>query len=163
MGSYATVSELKTRFADDEEVAFLTDSEASGSPDSDVLDDCLESAESDINCRIGKLYKTGAGLVALLTGTGGSESIAMLRRKTLDIAEYYLLLRNPSQAEQKKEQYLRALELFDKIGDGTFVLSGAITPPSTVGRDPLAYWSGSDRDLTDVDTRLISRETASGL
>ena len=157
MGNYASQAELKTRFDGDAEIAYLTDTEESGTPDTGVLDDCLESAEADINSRIGKRYKTP------VTVSGNTELAALLKRKTLDLAEYYLLLRGPSVSDQKEKQAERIWAWADKVSDGTFVLSGAETPTSTTSRDPLAQWTGSDRDLTDVETRIFSRETMSGL
>lgn len=157
MGNYASQAELKDRFADDTEVAYLTDTESTGTPDTTVLDDCIENAEGEINSRIGKRYATP------VTVSGNTELTALLKRKTLDLAEYFLLMRGPQVSEEKAKRHDRVLEWADKIADGTFVLSGASTPASTASRDPLASWTGADRDLTDVDTRIFSRETMSGL
>jgi phage gp36-like protein len=148
---------LKTRFDGDAEVAYLTDTEETGTPDTGVLDDCIESAEADINSRIGKRYATPVVI------TANTELTALLKRKTLDLAEYYLLARGPSISDQKEKQALRVYEWADAVASGKFILSGAVTPPSTASRAPLASWSGSDRDLTDVDTRIFSRATMSGL
>jgi phage gp36-like protein len=157
MGNYATQAELKARFDGDAEVAYLTDTEETGIPDTGVLDDCIESAEADINSRIGKRYATPVVV------TGNVELTALLKRKALDLAEYYLLVRSPSISDQKEKQAERAWEWAAKVADGTFVLSGAATPPSTASRAPLATWTGSDRDLTDVTTRIFSRETMAAL
>lgn len=159
MGNYATVAELRLRFADGDEIDYLTDTEVSQDPDDEasVLDDCIENAEGEINSRIGKQYATP------VTVSGNTELTALLKRKTLDLAEYFLLLRGPSVSEEKERRHDRVLEWADKVGDGTYVLSGASTPASTASRDPLAQWSGSDRDLTDVETRIFSRETMSSL
>lgn len=157
VGNYATQAELKARFDGDAEVAYLTDTEETLTPDTAVLDDCIEAAEADINSRIGKRYATPVVV------TGNTELTALLKRKTLDLAEVFLLMRGPSVSEQKEKQSERVMEWASKVAAGTFVLSGAATPPSTTSRDPLAYWSGSNRDLTDVETRIFSRETMSGL
>ena len=157
MGNYVSQAELKTRFDGDAEIAYLTDTEETGTPDTAVLDDCIESAEADINSRIGKRYATPVVIAA------NTELTALLKRKTLDLAEYYLLARGPSVSEQKEKQALRVYEWADAVSEGKFVLSGAVTPPSTASRDPLASWTGSDRDLSDVDTRIFSRETQSAL
>ena len=157
MGNYVSQAQLKSRFDGDAEVAFLTDTEETGTPDTGVLDDCIESAEADINSRIGKRYATP------VTIAGNTELTALLTRKTLDLAEYYLLARGPSVSDQKEKQALRVYEWADAVAKGEFVLSGAVTPTSTASRDPLASWSGSDRDLDDVDTRIFSRETQSAL
>ena len=157
MGNYVSQAELKSRFDGDAEVAFLTDTEETGVPDTGVLDDCIEAAEADINSRIGKRYKTPVVI------SGNTELTALLKRKTLDLAEYYLLARGPSVSDQKEKQALRVYEWANAVSKGEFILSGAVTPPSTTSRDPLASWTGSDRDLSDVPTRIFSRETMDAL
>lgn len=157
MGNYLSQAELKARFADDTEVAYLTDTESTGTPSTTVLDDCIENAEGEINSRIGKRYLTPVVV------SGNTELTALLKRKTGDLAEYFLLLRGPQVSVEKEKRADRVLEWAAFVADGTFVLSGAVTPTSTASRAPLASWTGSDRDLTDVDTRIFSRETMAGL
>lgn len=155
MANYATTTELQARFNSAEEVALLT--HTVGTPDTTVLTDMLESAEGDINSRIGKRYATPVVV------TSNTELTALMKRKTLDLAEFYLLREGDRVSDLKEKQGESVLVWANKIGDGTFILSGAVTPPSTASRDPLAAWTGSNRDLTDVDTRIFSRETMAGL
>ena len=155
MANYATTTELKDRFNSEEEVALLT--HTVGTADTDVLTDMLESAEGDINSRIGKRYATP------VTVSGNTELTALMKRKTLDLAEFYLLREGDRISELKERQGESVLKWADAIAKGEYVLSGASTPASTASRDPLASWTGSDRDLTDVTTRIFSRETMSGL
>jgi len=72
-------------------------------------------------------------------------------------------MRGPSVSEQKEKQAERVIEWAKSVAKGETVLVGAVTPPSTASAGPLAAWSGSDRDLSDVPTRLTSRETMSAL
>lgn len=155
MANYATTSELQARFNSAEEVALLT--HTVGTPDATVLTDMLESAEGDINSRIGKRYATPVVV------TANTELTALMKRKTLDLAEFYLLREGDRVSALKERQGESVLLWADSIAEGRYVLSGAVTPPSTASRDPLASWTGSDRDLTDVDTRVFSRETMAGL
>ena len=157
MSHYASTANLKTRFADDLEIAFLTDTESTGTPDDDVLTDVVEAAEASINSRIGKRYLTPVVV------SGNTELIALLKRMTLDLAEVFLMMRGPSVSEAKQLQMDRVLEWADKVGDGTYVLSGAVTPPSTASRDPLAQWSGSERTTPDSSPRVFTRTSAARL
>lgn len=157
MGNYASTDELQTRFADAIEVSYLTDTEDTGTPDSAVLDDVLEGAEGSINSRIGKRYLTPVVV------SGNTELTALLKRHTLDLAEVFLLMRGPSLSDAKAFQRDRVLEWADKVGDGTYVLTGAVTPESTASRDPLSQWSGGNRTIPDSSGRLFTRDKAARL
>ena len=154
MGNYATSAELKTRFADDTEVAFLTDS--APTPDEAVITDVLEAAEASIDTRIGKRYKTPVAS----TDTG---VIALMKRMTLDLSEVFLLQRGRTIGEDKEKQMDRVLEWADRIADGTYVLPGASTWDSTVSRNPVASYSDSTRTLDDGVGRVVTRETMARL
>lgn len=155
MANYATTTELQARFNSAEEVALLT--HTVGTPDATVLTDFLESAEGAINTRVAKRYATPVVV------SGNTELTALMKRMTLDLAEFYLLREGDRVSALKERQGEAVLEWADRIADGTYVLSGAVTPPSTASRDPLAEWYGSNRDLDDVETRIFSRDTMSGL
>lgn len=153
MGNYATTAELQARFASAEEAAFATDTESTGTPSSTVLDDAIEFAEGEINSRIGKRYATPVVV------SGNTELTALLKRKTLDIAEWHLLGRSDHVSEVKTSRYERAMDWADGVSEGKFILSGAATPPSTTSRNPLASWSTNDRDVEDDAARICTRET----
>lgn len=157
MGNYASQSDLKDRFDGDAEVAFLTDTEETGTPDTDVLDDCIESAEAEINTWIAQRFQTPVD-VSLDT-----ELARLLKRKTIDLAEVYLLRRGPQVSEEKEKQEDRVLSWAKSVGKGEAQLTGAVTVASATTRAPLASWTGSDRDLGDVPTRIFSRDTMSSL
>lgn len=157
MGNYATAAELISRFANEAEVSYLTDTEATGTADAGVLADCLEDAEAEINTWIAQRYKTPVDVSV------DTELARLLKRKTLDIAETYLLMRGPSIAENKTAQLERTIEWAKAVGMGQAQLTGAVTATSTTTRTPLATWTGANRDLTNVETRLCSRETMGSL
>jgi len=160
MGNYASNAELQTRFEDVEEVAFLTDTEADtppSTPDQDVLTDVIEGAEGDINSRIGKRYATP------VDETVDTELAATLKRRTLDIAEVYLLQRGGVVTEAHQRQLDRAIEWADKVSTGEFVLPGGVTPTSTASRNPVSEWTGSNRTLASTSPRLWTRDTTANL
>ena len=156
MGNYATTTQLETRFDDATELAYLTDNEVAGTPDTAVEEECIASAEGAINTRIGKRYKTPVA-------STDASVVALLQGQTLDLAEVNMRKRKPPISEQKERQADKVLEWADRVGDGTYVLPGASTYDSTVSRDPRLTWSTSDRTQDSDDARLFSRDTASGL
>lgn len=157
MGNYASTSDLTDRFDGDAEVSYLTDTEETGTPDTDVLTDCIESAEAEINTWIAQRVATPVDVSV------DTELARLMKRKTIDLAEVYLLRRGPQVSDEKVRQEERVIEWAKAIGKGEARLTGAVTVESTGSRDPLASWTGSDRDLTDVPTRIFSRETMSSL
>lgn len=159
MGAYATTAELIARFASSTEAAYATDAELVGIPSETVLAECIGSAEGEINSYVAQRY-----LTPLRSADLADTSVAELfRGVTLDMAEYHVLNRGPEPSEQKVAQYERRLAWLKLIAEGKVQIPGAATVPSTASRNPLAAWSGSDRDLTDVPTRIFSRETMGAL
>lgn len=157
MGNYASNAELKGRFADDEEVAYLTDDADTGTPTDSVLTDVVEAAEAEINSGVAKRYLTPVDV------TLDTELAALLKRKTLDLAEYYLQRRDDNVSEVKSLQGERVLEWVEKIATGDRVLTGAVTVPSTASRGDMAAWSDSGRTLNSTSKRVWTRETMTRL
>ena len=157
MGNYATNAELKGRFADDEEVAFLTDDPDTGTPTETVLTDVVEAAEGAINSRLAKRYATPVDT------TIDTELLALLKRQTLDLAEYYLHRRGENASEVKALQAERVLEWADKVSTGDWVLPGAVTPASSSSRADVAFWSDSSRTINDASSRVHTRQSYSRL
>lgn len=157
MGNYASNAELKGRFADDEEVAYLTDDPDTGTPTESVLTDVVEAAEAEINSGVAMRYLTPVDV------TLDTELAALLKRKTLDLAEYYLHRRGDHASEVKSLQGERVLEWIEKIATGARVLTGAVTVASTASRGDMASWSGSGRTLNSTSKRVWTRETQTRL
>lgn len=160
MGNYATNDELQTRFEDVEEVAQLTDTVSvppPSTPDEAVLTDVIENAEGELNSRFAMIYSTPVD-VSVDTALA-----ALLKRKTLDLAEVHLLWRGDHASEAKLLQYNSALEWADQIANGELALPGAVTPTPTASRGPLSAWSGSNRTLSSSSPRIFTRETQSRL
>lgn len=153
MANYATVAELEDRFPSTADAAFATDTESTGVPDPLVLADALEAAEGAINSRLAKRYATPVAV------SGNTELTALLKRYTLDLAEWHLLCRSDHVSEVKKERADYVLAWADMVAKGDYVLSGAATPPSTGGRSPLASWSTNTRTLADDTARIVTRST----
>lgn len=153
MGNYATNDELKTRFEDDTELAFLTDNVAAGIADDDVLTDVVEAAEGEINSGLAVRYATPVDVSIDTT------LAALLKRKTLDLAEHYLHRRGEAASEIKKDQADQVLEWVDKVSKGERKLVGALTAASTASANPRADWSDSGRTAPDDSKRFFTRET----
>jgi phage gp36-like protein len=159
MGNYASTAELTARFQSSAEVAYLTGDEATGTAETSDLNDVIERAESEIDSAIAMRYKTP---VASASGAT-AETMTLLKRMTLDLAEFYLLRRGPGVSEFKSQQKQDVLDWCEKAAKGERVLTGATTWTSTGSRDPLAYWSDSTRTQPDDSGRLFTRDSASAL
>lgn len=157
MGNYASTAELQTRFENVAEVEFLTDKDPGTGVDEDVLVDVLEAAEAEINSGIGMRYLTPVDVSVDV------ELTALLKRKTLDIAEVYLHRRGEGASEIKLAQLEQALAWIEQMSLGKRVLIGALTAASTASRDPRATFTDSSRDIPDDSGRIFTRRTGARL
>lgn len=159
MGSYCSVAQLTARFASDVEAGYATDNEAAGVISSTVAGECIGSAEGEINSYLSRRYRTPLSATEL-TDTSVAE---LMLGVTLDIAEFHVLNRSPEVPEQKEKQYDRRIEWLKLVAEGKVLIPGAveIASPTTTGF--AASWTGFDRDLSDVDTRVTSRTTMAAL
>lgn len=155
MGDYASRTDLLGRFDDEDQVAYLTGDEATGTADTAALDDALESAEGEVNVRLAARYSTPVS-------TTEASVVAFLKRLTLDLAEAYLRLRHRPVGDDTQKQIDRALETLDKVAEGSYRLPGVAVLASTASSRP-ARWTGSGRTLSDTSKRLFTRETTAGL
>ncbi len=151
MGNYASTAELETRFADTAEVEFLTNKAEGSGVDTDVLDDVIETAEGEIDSALAQRFETPVDV------TLDTSLDALLRSKTLDLAEFYLYRRSSQPSQVATDQHLEVLEWLDKIQKGERRLVGAITVPSTTSGDPRAEWTDSGRELPDTSSRIFTR------
>lgn len=157
MGNYASQAELQTRYEDNAEVEFLTDKDEGSGVDTAVLDDVLEAAEAEINSGLAMRYATPVD-VSVDTALA-----ALLKRKTLDLAEVYLHRRGEGASEIKQDQLDQVLEWVEKMATGTRRLVGAVTAPSTASSDPRANWSDTSRTLSDTSGRVFTRKSGGRL
>lgn len=157
MGNYASTAELETRFEDTAEVEFLTDKTEGTGVDTAVLDDVIEAAEAEIDAALSKRFATP------VTITDNVPLTALLKRKTLDLAEFYLHRRGEAASEVKIVQAQRVLDWLDKVVAGERNLVGAVTVASTTSADPRGTWTSSNRELPDTSARRFTRETGARL
>jgi len=157
VGDYATNAQLATRFENDAELAFLTDNVSAGVADDDVLTDVISTAEAEINSALAMRYLTPVD-VSL-----DADLAALLRTKTLDMAEVYLHRRGEAASEIKQDQLEQVREWCEMMATGKRVLVGAITAASTVSRDPRAAWTDNSRTQVSTSGRAFSRETTERL
>lgn len=151
MGNYASRAELQARFSDDAEVAHLTDSEDTGTPDTAVLDEVIEDAEAEIESYAAMRYE-----VPLDVG-GDTGLAARIKSLTLDLAVAKLHDRSGNVPEPNETARTRALEWLDKLSTGKIVLPSARTEATTVSREPRVTWGTAATGTRSQ--RLFSRET----
>lgn len=155
MGDYITQADLKGRFDSDEQVAFLTGDEDTGTPDTSVLDEVIAAAEGAVNMRLASRYETPVS-------STDATATAAVKHLTLDVAEVYLRQRKVDISEDKQRQLDRALEQADKLATGEYSLPGASIPTATGSRTD-AWWTDSARETDSDYGRRFSRDTAAGL
>lgn len=156
MGDYLTQADLKGRFGSDAEVSFLTDTEDTGTPDSDVLDEVIASAEAAVNIRLAARYQTPVS-------SPDAATTAAVKWLALDVAEIYLRSRKTEGLSEDTNRKMERIETQLKaMADGEFVLPGAAVPESTTSTvEP--SWLAGNRTLDDDSDRIFTRESASGL
>ena len=160
MGDYLVIADLERRFNSVAEVAYLTGTESTGVPDTTRENEAIVAGEGDINSRIGRMYLTGAELVA----SAAADALAVVKAYSTDCAEYRLRINlGHSVSEDKTRMYERALAWAESVGQGTFVLTGASTVESTQGRDPHGSWSTWNREYADTDARDVGRHSAGAI
>ena len=159
MGSYISQDEFEELFASDEEVSYLTDTESTGVPSVTRIAEIIAISEAEIDSYIGQRFQTP--VVHTADSTGRADAI--LRGQTYKVAKYYAFGRKPNATEGIKQAYDDAIAWAKAVGKGEATLPGAVTLAGTATRSPLASWTGSNRDLSSVKTRIFSRETMSSL
>ncbi len=159
MGAYCSVAQLTARFASSVEAAYATDNEAAGVISATVAAECIGSAEGEINSYLAERYRTPLS-AAEIADTSVAE---LMLGVTLDIAEYHVLNRGPEVGEQKIAQYERRIKWLELIAKGGVSIPGAVPIATETTSGMAASWTGSDRDLSAVTTRVTSRETMAAL
>jgi len=154
MPNYATTTQLTDRFEDSEAVAHLTDNPG-GDPDTDVLTEVLETAESEINSYLAKRY-----LVPVDT-TADSGLAQVLKGKTLDLAQHYLLSRGDLVTEAKAAVRDNVIQWCRDVSRGVIVLPAACTPSSTAARSPTVDYGFGDAASTS--SRVFTRDSQENL
>lgn len=154
MPNYATTAELTARFEDDATVAHLTDTPG-GSIDTAVLTEVLEGAESEINSYLAKRYLVP---VVVSSDTGLAQ---VLKGKTLDLAQYYLLARGDLVSEAKTALRDNVVQWCKDIAKGVIVLPAASTPTSTASRSPVVDYGYGDADADS--SRVFNRSKVESL
>ena len=160
MGDYLVIADLEGRFNSTVEVAYLTGTESTGVPDAARENEAIVAGEGDINSRIGRMYLTGATLVA---SPIAADALAVLKAYSTDCAEYRLRMNlGQSVSDDKTKMYERALAWAEAVGAGKFVLTGATVMQGSEA-NPQASWSTWDRTYEDTDVRDVSRASAGAI
>lgn len=157
MGQYLVIADLEARFNSTAEVAYLTGQEATGVPDTARENEAIVAGEGDIDSRIGRMYVTGATFVS----SAAAAALAVMKAYATDCAEYRLRMNlGQTVSDDKTKMYERALAWAAMVGEGKFVLTGATTVASSLGRTPVAAWSTYDRAYANDAPRNVTRASA---
>lgn len=154
---YATTTQLIARFEDELAVAHLTDNADEGTPDTSVLTDILEAAETFINGYLGRKY------LIPIEVAGDKDLIRAMREVTLDIAQYRLLSRGDFVSEAKLRMYNEAVAWLKDIATGKAVLPAPGVHASTTSRSPVMRWGVAGEAGGTESNRVFTRENQGGL
>jgi phage gp36-like protein len=159
MVDYCSIAQLQGRFASAVESAYATDNEAAGVISDAVANECIGSAEGEINSYFAERYRTPLSAVEL----ADTSVAALMLGVTLDIAEYHVARRSPQPGEEIIAQYERRIRWLELVAAGKVSIPGAVEITATTTSGTAASWTGSDRDLSSVTTRVTSRTTMAAL
>jgi len=156
MGSYATNTQLKARFEDDELLTRITNSSTSV-PDETVITDAIAAAEGSINGYLSHRYSTP------VDASSDTDRGNFLRDMTLDIAQFFLLARNDGVSEVKNAMYQARKDWLKMAAKGEVNLPGAETPAGSASRDPTQAWGTGTAKAPTTNPRMFTRETQANL
>lgn len=155
MGTYATTAELKARFEDDTEVAHLTNTGDTGTPDETVLAECVNYGEGMIDSYIRRRFATPVD-VSVDTGLA-----AMLKSATLDLAVYNLRTRGNVMPTATKDARDGVLEWLKEVAAGEADLPSAVALDTGVARGPIVSYGTAGTG--DTSNRQFTRATQENL
>lgn len=155
MGNYATSDQLIDRYDNAETVAHLTGNEESGVPDTDVLNEVITDAESQMDSYFANRY-----LVPVSTTDAGVA--ARLKSLALDLAVVKLERRQSTVSEAKNDGNTEAIDYLEKVSKGTILLPATATLTPTTSRQPVSSF-GVASDDADTTRRLFTRDTQRNL
>ena len=155
MGNYASTTDLTARFESDADVAHLTDTADSGSPDTDVLNEVIDHAEGQVDSYVTRRYLVP---VAVADHTGLA---AMMKSVTLDLAQFHLYARGHQQSEPTTALHDKAIEWLRDVSKGVVILPSPDTEPATASREPDAAFGTAGTG--DDTSRIFSRDTQNAL
>lgn len=139
--SYATNADIEERLGTATYIE-LTDDTGSGQPDEDKVTEARLAAEAEIDSYLGRRF-------AVPIDAGGQPGLAaMLKRLTLDLAEYRLRMRRPPVTKDARLQCDAALSWLSRAANGEVTLPTTIELPSNGGLGPAAEAVGGERVLT---------------
>ncbi|MEL6183077.1 MAG: DUF1320 domain-containing protein [Myxococcota bacterium] len=136
--AYATQQEYTTRFGG-QHVEVSADLNDDCSPDGDAITAALDDACSIIDSYIGKRYATPLA----------DPAPNVIKRLTLEIADYYLSKDMGPYTEEKRQRYDDAMMFLCKVSKGELCIAGATMLPNT-------------RVQYTTDTRQLTRDKFQG-
>lgn len=153
MGNYASTAELIARFEDTSAAAFATDAGEVGTPDTDVLNEVINDAESVIDGYVGVRH------IVPVVVAGDTVLANRMRSLTLDIARYKLDLRGDYVSDARAAAYEAAIKWLEGVSTGKIMLPAAAAQATTASNTPDATWGIAGETVSGTSQRLFSRET----
>jgi len=146
--SYATNADIEERLGTATYIE-LTDDTASGVADEDKVTEARLAAEAEIDSYVGRRW-------AVPVDTAGQPCLAaMLKRLTLDLAEYRLRMRRPPVPEDVQMQRDAAVLWLTRVAKGEVVLPTTAELPLNAGLGPSGISVGDDRLLTGDEWEAV--------
>ncbi len=152
MGNYASTAQLTARFESSADLAFLTDSEDTGVADTDVLTECINGAEGEIDGYIGMRYDVPVDV----SGTDDQINGLMLSM-TLDMAIWNLLKRFTTPPANVEKSYDDRVKFLIGVAAGTIMLPSGTPLTSTTVNAPGASWGIAGESVSGTSQRVFSR------
>lgn len=139
--SYATNADIEERLGTATYIE-LTDDTGLGQADEDKVTEARLAAEAEIDSYLGRRFAVP------IDASGQPGLAAMLKRLTLDLAEYRLRMRRPPVTEDARLQCEAALLWLSRAASGQVVLPTTLELPSNSGLGLAGDAVGESRVLT---------------
>lgn len=159
MGNYASTSDLIDRFASDAEVLHVVDNAAGAIGDATTLarlNDAIEDAEGEVDSYLARRWDVPVDV------SGDTQLAAVLKRKTLDIGQYFLIARSDHVTEAAQKVYDGALAWLKDVAKGVAYLPGASPPSSTAASSPVVVYGDNDASSSSSE-RIFTRSNQDDL
>lgn len=139
MSDYCTNAEVEARFSSTAEIANLTDSTDPDTPNDDIITECRQAAEGEINGYLARKY-------AVPLDTSDDDGLAgALRGMALDLTVYKLYARQGQVSEAHLAARNQVIEWCQRVASGEILIPSAVTPTGTANDSPATDWDCGQR------------------
>lgn len=152
MGSYASNADLIARYQSSFDASWATDSEDTGTPDQAVCTEVMGNADGTADSYIAVQYRTPVAVA------GDAILAARMKSLVLDMAMWYLALRQGFASDLLQKAYEEAIKWLEGVAAGKIELPAAEAQASTAANTPAATW-GAGGESSPGALRKFSRDT----